>query len=135
MIAFAAFIVVSDLPNARTSIKERIFQSMDGGWNGRWNPPQHHLDDGAVIVIDALVEEELSFRHPRAMVLLAIWCQGTYSRDCSLLQPFLTTSWRGADRLDAASLIAGFWEPRPPMPTSNPTLAQRDSPVRLPHDQ
>jgi hypothetical protein len=78
MIAFAPFIVVSDLPNARTPIEERIFQAVDRRRNWRRKPPQHHLDDRAVFVVDALVEEQFRLCHGKLMVLLAIWCQEPY---------------------------------------------------------
>src|ERR1700684_3272447 len=43
MIAFPAFIVVSHLTNARTTVEQRILQSMDGRRHRRRYAPQHHL--------------------------------------------------------------------------------------------
>jgi hypothetical protein len=58
MVAFAAFIIVPDLANARSSIEQRIFQPMHRWRNWRGNPPQHHLNDRTVIVVDPLMEQQ-----------------------------------------------------------------------------
>ena len=64
MIAFATFIVVAHLANTRTTVEQRMLQSMDGRRHRRRNTPKHHLHDRTIVVIDALVKEEFSLHSP-----------------------------------------------------------------------
>ncbi len=72
MIAFAAFIVVSHFPNAWATVEQRILQAVSGRRNRCRNAPQHHFHNSAVIVIDALVEEQSDFILAQIMVSLTI---------------------------------------------------------------
>jgi len=51
MIAFAALIIVSHLPNAWATVKQRILQAVNGRRHRRRNAPQHHLHNRTVVVI------------------------------------------------------------------------------------
>jgi hypothetical protein len=58
MIAFAAFIIVSNLPQPRTAMEQRIFQAV-GGWRDRGrNPLEHHFRDRTIVIVDPLVEQQ-----------------------------------------------------------------------------
>jgi hypothetical protein len=69
VIAFTAFIVVTDLANAGTTIKQRIFQAVCSRQNRQRNPPEHHLHDRAIVVIDSLAEEQFGFHSALMMAL------------------------------------------------------------------
>lgn len=63
MITLAALIVVADLAHAGTTVEQRVFQIVRRWRNRLRNPPKHHLQDRAVIEINALVKKSLSLRH------------------------------------------------------------------------
>jgi hypothetical protein len=59
-IAFAALIVVPNLPDAEATVKEAVFKAVPRWWNRRRNTPQNHFHDCAIAILDALMEEQLS---------------------------------------------------------------------------
>jgi hypothetical protein len=63
MIALATLVVVTDLPHARPTVKQRVFEAVRRRGNRRRYPPEHHLHDRTVVIVDALMEKQLGF-HP-----------------------------------------------------------------------
>jgi hypothetical protein len=79
MIAFAALIVVPDLPDAEAAVKKAVFKAVPRCWNRRRNTPQNHFHDCAIAILDALMEEQLGLHPAPMMALWTIWCQYPYS--------------------------------------------------------
>src|SRR6185312_13202146 len=59
MIAFPPLVVIPHLADAGTPIKQRVFEPVLRRRDGHWHAPEHHLDDAAVVVVNALVEQQL----------------------------------------------------------------------------
>src|ERR1700733_1386416 len=61
VVTFATLVVVSHFANARATVEQRIFHFMERRRHRRRNAPQHHFHDRSVVMIDALIEEQLRF--------------------------------------------------------------------------
>lgn len=73
MIALPALVIIADLTNSRTPVKQPIFEVVSRWTNRRRDAPQHHFEDRAIIIIDALMEKQFRF-HPSPMIAYAtIW--------------------------------------------------------------
>jgi hypothetical protein len=74
MVALAAFIVVPNLPDTRATVEQRVLQAVPRWWNRRRNAPGYHLNDPAIVMVDALVEQQLGLQES-IMALRNIWRQ------------------------------------------------------------
>lgn len=59
VVSFAALVIVADEPLARPAVKEAVFQPVRASFHRVWNQPNGHLDDGAIGIIQAVVEDAL----------------------------------------------------------------------------
>ena len=60
MVAFPPLIVVSNFTNAPATIEQGIFQIVFRWFDRGRNPPDDQFHDGAIVVIDAFLEQQLS---------------------------------------------------------------------------
>ncbi len=60
MVALSTFVIIAHRTTILPAIEERIFQIMYRRWNGSGNAPENHLNDCAIIVINALMEKKIS---------------------------------------------------------------------------
>jgi hypothetical protein len=57
MIAFASLVVVTDLPQNKATVEERIFEIVPRRWNRSGHTPDRHLYDPTVRIVNTLMEQ------------------------------------------------------------------------------